>query len=272
MSENAITAEAEVPVTEAPTDTPAPETPGGPRVQLEEAARQSGWAPKDKWEGKDEDWLDAPEFILKAVGEVLPSMRQSLKDSKAEVAQLRKTLKDFGEHHSKTEQRAYERAARDIQERLDQAAASGDVQGVRDATAELVDLNKEAQTAPKPADPATDEHYEAWVEANSSWFQKDKAMTAATVAIANEVEAELGLTTGKRFYAEVTQRVKEAFPHKFTNPNRAAPAAVEGHTPPRPRGKSFSDLPADAQAMCAQFERDIKGFKREQYVKDYFAQ
>jgi hypothetical protein len=277
MSEAPDTQEADAPELDAiapETAADAPESPkeGGAKSQLEDAARQSGWAPKDQWKGSPEDWIDAPEFILKAVGEVLPSMRKSLQEAKAESAQLRKAVKDSIEHISKADQRAYDRATKEIQARLDAAAHIGDVQGVRDATEELVDLTKEIQAAPKPeTGPETDEHFDAWTEANP-WWGKDKAMTGATIAIANEVEAETGLKTGTRFYTEVTKRVKEAFPHKFENPNRRLPAAAEGSSPPRPRGKTYADLPADAKAMCDSFVKDIKGFKVESYVKDYFAQ
>jgi hypothetical protein len=270
--DEALEPDAIVPEAAAPEETPQTAKPDKAREQIEAAARQAGWAPADEWKGDPGDHLDAPEFILKAVGEVLPSMRKTLQESKAEVARLSRTLKDFGEHHSKTEQRAYERAAKDIQARLDAAATLGDVQGVRDATDELVELHTEAKAA-KPPEPAaaTDPAFDDWTDANA-WWNKDKVMTAAAVAIANDIEVTEGLKSGPRFYAEVDKRIRAEFPHKFENPNRRLPGAVEAPGAPRSKAaKSFNDLPADAKAMCLSFEKDIKGFKRETYVKDYFA-
>jgi hypothetical protein len=277
MSEAAETTEAEAPEIVAPTaevaETPpaAEAKPDTARTGIENAAKQSGWAPKDQWKGDPDEWIDAPEFILKAVGEVLPSMRKSLQDSKAEVASLKKAVNTAVQGMSRAEKRGYDAAVRDIQARLDNAAAAGDVQGVRDATDEMVELTKEVTAAPKAADdPAeADPEFEAWAEENP-WWSTDKVMKAAAVAIANEVEEETGLTKGRRFYAEVTKRVKEAFPAKFENPNRARPGTVEapGATL-RKQGKSFNDLPADAKAMCLEFEKD-KIMTRDQYVKGFF--
>lgn len=261
---------------EAP-DESAAEAPESPpeavaEDQLAELAKLSGWAPLDQWKGDPKDWLPPDKFVVKAVGEVLPSMRKSLNEAKSEIKTLNKALKEFGEHHTKTEQRAYDRASRDIQARLDEAAQNGDVQGVRDATKELVDLNTEAKAPRSDDTPQTDEHFDAWVEANP-WWQADKAMTGAAIAIANEVETETGLKTGKRFFDEVTRRVKETFPTKFTpatNPRRQEPSAVEGDIPPRKAGKGWSDLSAEQKEMAIFFEKNVKGFKREDYVKDVF--
>src|SRR4051812_40344458 len=105
-----------------------------PVSQIEETARKAGWSGKDDWKGDPADWLEAPEFILKAVGDVLPSMRKSLEDAKGEIAGLKKAVKTSIDHLSKAEERAYAKAMTDIQARIDQAAAIGDVAGVREAT------------------------------------------------------------------------------------------------------------------------------------------
>jgi hypothetical protein len=44
-----------------------------------------------------------------------------------------------------------------------------------------------------------------------------------------------------------------------------------GGSPPSPGGKSYSDLPPDAKAMCDDFVKRVPGFTRDRYVKDYFA-
>jgi len=240
----------------------------------EERALALGWTPKERFKGDPERWVDAATFVKRGE-ELMPilqannrRMEKALETERKERARLEKTLKDFSDHHSKTAQREYERAQRDIQARLDAATSIGDIQGVRDATQEIVDLAAEARTAPQ-APPAASPEFEAW-QADNPWFGKDKPLTAATVEIANEVAAE-GYT-GKAQIKEVDRRVRETFPSKFTNPNRERAAAVEGATSAaRKTGKSYSDLPADAKAACDEFVKRVPGFTRESYVKDYFA-
>src|SRR5690349_10215339 len=83
----AAIAEAQGEKPEAAAEAPAKaETPKDtdPRAKINDTAAKIGWSGKEDWKGDPADWLDAPEFILKAAGEVLPSMRKSLEDAKTE--------------------------------------------------------------------------------------------------------------------------------------------------------------------------------------------
>lgn len=270
-------------LTSAEADTDAQDTPpqqdDGPSV--EDRALMMGWTPKDQFKGDPDKWVDAETFVKRGE-EFLPFLKannrrleQALERANAKTASLEKAVSKAIEHVSKAEAKAYERAMRDIQARLDEAAAAGDVQGVREATDELVELAAEAKAEAKPAKtpaPEPDAEFEAW-KADNPWFGKDKALTAATVAIADDVANE-GYT-GKAQIKEVDRRLRDEFPHKFAkpeNPNRRQPAAVEGSgSTIRPRGKTYGDLPPEAKAMCDELCRDIKGFTREKYVREFFA-
>jgi hypothetical protein len=77
---------------------------------------------------------------------------------------------------------------------------------------------------------------------------------------------------GKALAREVDARLREEFPHKYAkaeNPNRSSAAAVEGAgSPAKPRGKSRSDLPAEARATMDRWVK--QGLVTEaQYLKDY---
>ena len=93
-------------------------------------------------------------------------------------------------------------------------------------------------------------------------------MTAAVAAIGDEAFGE-----GYRDAAlvkEVDARVRAKFPNLYKNPNRDLPGAVEGATQRQARsGKTYSDLPADAKAICDDFVKG-KVLTREAYVKEFF--
>lgn len=230
-----------------------------PDAQIEAAARSSGWSDKDKWKGDPNDWLPAPQFILKAVGEVLPTMRKSLKDARDEIGTMKTTL-------AKTVATAYDRALADL--KTDQIAALE--AGNLDAADEITDRIAEHKAAGKPAeaDPFQST-FDAWKTENA-WYESDPDLKAFAYGIAQDLAGK-GMTPAEQL-PEVTKRVKAAFPQKFENPRRREPAAAEGSTNARRTGgKTFSDLPNEARQMCVEFERDIKGFDRNKYVKDYFA-
>lgn len=239
-----------------------------PLASVETAARAGGWVPKDEWKGDADKWVDAPGFVLKAA-EILPHVNQALREAKSEIRDVKKTLASFAEHHNKTEQRAYERAFRDIQERLDASAAAGDVQGVRNATDELIELQKDA-SKPGADQNAGSPEFAAWQDDNA-WYGKDKPLSAAFDALCREV-VEDGYTTPKAGLKEAMTRLKAEFPQKFENPARKQAPSVEGAgAPPRAKGKGYSDLPPDAKAMCDDFVKRVPGFSRDRYCKDFFS-
>lgn len=236
-------------------------------VEIEALAM--GWKPKDGFKGDESKFVDAPEYVRRGK-EIMPFLRKELATSNAKLAKLEKTLERFAEHHSKTEQRMYAKAMEDVQSRIDTAASAGDVQAVRDATDELVGLTKEA-SVPKPAlDTEAQATFEEW-KADNPWYGKDSEMTAEADVIGNDLFNRKKLT-GKEQGAEVTRRIKLMFPDKFENPRRNGAATVEGGIGTRkPAGKTYSDLPADAKKACDDFCRDIKGYTKEKYCKEYFA-
>jgi hypothetical protein len=245
-----------------------------PRLQIEAAAKGVGWAGKEDWKGDPAAWIDAPEFILKAVGEVVPSMRLSLEKAKEEIAGLKKSVKASIQHLSKARQEGYEQRGRELQAELEAAAAVGDVGGVRTATEGIVALEKEVAAAPAETEADAADvlpEFAAW-QAENPWFGKDKPLTAATAEIAAEVLAE-GYT-GKAQVKEVDRRVREAFPGKFAkpeNPNRAGASIVEGlGSARRGTGKAFSDMPKEHQEMWAEMNR-LHPMTKENYAREYFA-
>lgn len=257
----------------APAETPAEEADVAAveEASPEDQARKRGWRPKEEFSGPEDKWVDAETFLQR--GQEEPGLvRKELQAAERRIKSLEKTLKEFSAHYSRTEQRAYERALSEIQTRLDIAASNGDVNGVREATDELIELRTEAKEAAQHTGPAENDDFEAW-RAENAWFGKDRAMTAACAAIGEEVLAE-GYT-GKAQIKEVDRRIREAFPEKFakaTNPNRTNAASVEGAgSPARRGGKSRSDLPADARQ---QMDRWVKqGLLTEaEYLKDFFGQ
>ncbi len=237
-------------------------------ADIETRARTMGWRGKDEFKGDEKDFIDASEFVRRSE-EIAPIMRATNAKLEKKVQQLERTLEKFAEHHSKTEQRAYARAMAELEARQAEAVEANDVAAVRQITKEITDLEKDAARGAKASEPQDDEDaFEEWKAANP-WFEKDEALQAAAIGIGEKIKNDFPDPVKQR--AEIAKRVKAAFPEKFTNPRRSQPSAVEGAgSAPRTTGKSFADLPPDAKAICLEFERDIKGFKRDQYVKDYF--
>lgn len=250
------------------TDVPEAEAP---EISAEDRALTMGWTPKEQFKGDPSKWVDAETFVKRGE-EFLPFLKannrrleQAHERSQKELAELKASLKEVRDYTSKAEERAYQRALKDLQAELDQAAAAGDVEGVRAVTDDIRKLEKEV-SAPAPKDNEPPAYLTDW-KADNPWFESDRVLKAAAIEIAQEL-TEAGVT-GKAQLDAVSKRIKAEFPTKFENPNRRQASAVEGAgSAPRRSGKGYTDLPSDAKAAC---DRWVKQglMTREDYVKNY---
>lgn len=247
---------------------------------VEDKATRMGWRPKDEFKGDDSKWVDAAEYVRRGE-EILPivqannaKLEKAVRDANKRIADMNRTMSEFAEHHTKTEQRAYQRAVKEIADRQAAAVEANDLQGVQDATEEYAELKREMATKPGPkldkaaADPEFATAMETWKDRNP-WYQEDPAMTDAAAAFCARLNAQ-GVPMVEQL-AQAEKFVRKEFPHRFTNPNRSAAGAVESNTPgKRTSGKSWADLPSEAKT---QGERFVKQglLTKEQYAKDYFA-
>lgn len=246
-------------------------------------AAEQGWAPKDQWRGDPDKWVDAETFLER--GEKNNAILRERNDRLLrEVSDLKRELRDsvrqFGEASRKAEERAYQKAIREIQQQQLAAVENGDTAMWQRLESERTSLNKEFEEAkkpPEPSGPAADPMFESWKEDNR-WYESDIEATAYAEQIASVIARRHGLNQGKEptraFYDEIASEVKKKYPDRFRNVKRDAPSTVQGETQAGgkvKRGKSYADLPPEAKAACDKFVKQ-KLVSREDYVKDYFGE
>lgn len=269
-------------------------TPGTASTQepdhaaIEARARVLGWKPKEEFTKAPEHWVDAGEFIERGEQE-LPKLRGSLHILEGRVGQLAKTnealvrtntelqetMIEFRDFAAKGEERAFQKAKRELEAQRNAAIASADVDGANAVQAEIDKLEepkpvqRPTATATPPAatgDPVT----VAWIDANP-WFNEPELRGVAVAIEASIARANPEMTTEKRL-AEVKRRTMAANPERFANERREAPAAVAasgGTGGGKPRGKSYNDLPAEAKKACDKFVKTIPGYTKEKYIASY---
>ena len=114
---------------------------------------------------------------------------------------------------------------------------------------------EEAEAAPR-VEPGQEPWAREWA-ADNSWYATDVIMRGAADGIAQQLRQMNFPDTGKNFMDEVSRQVREAFPHKFENPNRKTGITNGDGTQTdetAPKGeRSFAALPADAKQACERF-------------------
>lgn len=245
----------------------------------EAEAREKGWVPKDKWRGDPDEWTDARTFI--EIGQLTPAELRSeiRKLSRRFEEQDRKhssTIAEIREFMSKTEQRAYDKALREVQAQMKSAMRDGDEAAFDAAQREMERLNKEARETAKPAEQDGQQvHPEMreWMDQNP-WYGDDSRMTVYANGIA-EVEKAKGLT-GKALLKAVRKAVEEEFPDRFSKqPAQRRPSAVEGTASNgsvrgKQAGGKASQLPPDARAQGKKFVEEGLFKNLDEYAEQYF--
>lgn len=224
---------------------------------IEDYAREKGWRPKEEFAGEEGDWRDAETFVNFGLDKS-QSLSKDLKGLKETVSNMART------HTALTEQavesaRVKEREKwKDIHSR---AVDEGDQEVAEQAVGELTKLSA-------PDAPQQDSSHIEQFQKDNPWFGTDPIAKAVAIQTA-QIYADDGKTPAEQLEAAkkaVLQRFPEYAPEKPKAPDVAKPA---GGAAPARKGKSFHDLPADAQQAAKLMAS--KGYGTvEGYVKQYF--
>lgn len=245
-------------------DTPAPEL-----SPVEQKAMEQGWVPQEQWEGDPADWRPAKEFVDR--GELFKKIDELKRDNKS----LRQGHEELVKHHLMVRQLAYKEALDTLRAQKKVALEEGDAAAVVhidekiDETKEAIRQNNQAAAAPANE---VDPMFEQWT-ARNSWYGSEKAMKAVADAVAHEAVAN-GVRDKKEILDIVEKAVRKEFPHKFTNPRRDAPGAVEGSSraPATTKRDSVESEMNDAERqMMNKILKVTPGLSKEQYLKEYKA-
>lgn len=267
-------------------------------LHYEERARRMGWRDKDDYSGRDKSrWVDARTFVQRGENELpivrermrkldtdLVSVKTELKDTREKLSESAEVLKELRTLAAGAEQRGFQNAMREIQARERKAVAEADTvtfdalqqerQQLEASRPKAAEPKTPVATAPPPpAAPATNPIIDKWV-ADNTWFNSDQVLHAYALAEDAVVERENPGWGMEDKLEEVKRRVVARFPEKFDNPRRQAPPAVvvSSGSPPKSKGKTVKDLPADARKALDKIKKSIPGYKDEEYLRIYFAE
>jgi len=255
-----------------PEDKPVVDTP-----EDVDRARRMGWIPKESFKGDPGKWRPASEF-LKRGDEELPIARERLRKLDQKLNDIQSNMSEFVKFTRAAAQREADAKIAELQAAKDEAFDKGDKEAFLDADKALKEIEtKPVETKEKvKAEPPPE--IQNWFDANP-WYQSDKKMQAYADHIADFIKRETELDTGAPLLGtplleRVRQEVERKFPDKFSNPNRQRPGAVGSaggnltdHAGGK-KGKSFHDLPREAQVTCNNWVSQGLGTK-EEYLKFY---
>jgi hypothetical protein len=196
---------------------------------IEERALEMGWRPREEFEGDEEDFIDAKEFVRRK------PLFDKIESVSRESKTLRKALDSLKSHYTKVRETEYQKALRDLKQEQKQALADGDVDRfyaiedeqklVEQEKAVFMEAQAQIQTEPQQVHP----EFAAWVDRNR-WYETQPHMQTFADGVGARLQGAVraGTMTPAQVLKEIEKAVRDEFPTRFRNPNKDKPAAVEG--------------------------------------------
>lgn len=248
-----------------------------PQVDTDELkARSQGWVPKEDFKGNPDKWVDAKAFNDRGE-KIMPILRERNHALERKMEEMQSTFKEFSEFHKKTEERAFQRAMRELQARKEAAVEVADVDTFRQIEREQLEMMQDRQQTSTPKQPQQMESPPAFNEfvARNEWYNSDPEMRAYADNMGHFINSTRSVPY-ETMLLEVEKEVKSRYPHKFSNIKRETLQPVEGVSetgiPHKNTKKGYADLPPEAKAACDRFVKNIPGYTKEVYLKDYFGE
>lgn len=232
----------------------------------EEQALARGWKPKDQWQGEEDDFVDAKEFLRGG------ELRDHIHKINRKLKDLQGALDHSLERNQKLHEISYKKAMDDLLAQQRQATQSGNVNAVSQLTDQIVQLKEEIKASP-PAVSSADKAAREFIERNKDWYASRApdhiAMQAFSQAKADELSIQNPGLSAEEIFDMTETAVKTHFPQAFKE------AKSERKTmdvlPPSqdaPRGAAYSHLPERIKKDIQRLQRHSPEFDVKKYIAD----
>lgn len=235
-------------------------------------ARELGWKPLEEFNGPEDKWVDADEFVSRQpLFEKIDSLKSELWKSKQEA---QKEFNQIKHHFEEMKEIEFKRALAYLKTQKIEALEQGDSQKVIELDDEI-DTLKDQRAAEKintpPPQKGPDPDFIVWAEKNT-WYAQDKDLREDADAFAMAFVNKNPNVTTKDVLDYVDTKMKTMHPETFGGTMKNKTASVETGTvnTHSNRGKqklSVNDLNDDEKAVMKMLvERKVR--TQQEYLDD----
>ncbi len=233
---------------------------------IEEKAMQLGWRPKDQFEGDEEEFIDAKEFVRRQ------PLFDRIESQNKQIKNVTKALEALKVHYTRVEEAAVQKAINQLKAQRKSALADGDGDTfeliddeIKKAEQQLSQI-EQVKNAPIVEETVVHPEWQAF-QARNPWYTNTGYMRK----FADEIGAELASKgiPPVEVLKQVEQAVRKEFPNKFVNPNKEQAPTVE-----QSRGSS-KQTSKDNDSFLNEQERKIMNdlvrsgvLTKEKYIAD----
>jgi len=239
--------------------------------KVERLAREQGWNPKEEYSDDPKDWVDAAEFLARGAEF---RRRQAFK-AEDKIKALEDTMSKFQEHLSRTEKAMYEKAVKEVEERMSKAKAAYDFDSYEQARQEKEKLQNNVPLADQEDLIAQ----KSFLEANP-WYvnpqtESELELKALSLAYENLYISKNPNYKMKDLAAHLTEKMSKELNKRMSNETRSTPAPVaqvgsKTQSAPRPSSNlphpKFGKLSDGQKQAFLQFQKYVPNFNADSYI------
>lgn len=191
-------------------------------TDVEKRAIEMGWKPRSEFDGEDDAFIDAKEFVRRA------PLFEKIEHQSKQLKSLERSIDALRQHYTAREEAAVQNAIKQLKEQRKEALSQGDGDAfevldeqIKIAEKEVDKINKLEQ---KQIEPEIHPEFTQWTKRNS-WYTETGYMRKWADDYGTQLHQQ-----GKsplEVLKEVEKAVRKEFPQKFTNPNKANAPDVE---------------------------------------------
>jgi hypothetical protein len=229
---------------------------------IEQQALDMGWRPRTEFDGSDDEFIDAKEFVRRK------PLFDKIEHNSKELRSVRKALDDFKKHFNSMKEVEVTRAINALKAAQAQAVTDQDGETFIALDKQIkesekqVDIIRAEQTA--PPEPELQPEFLEW-QTQNRWYSKDDILTLFADALANR-RASQGVDP-VTIMREVSAAVRKEFPHKFVNARKAgAPDVGQSGGTRAPVSDGNFRLSEDQERVARNWERQGV-MTRAEYIK-----
>jgi hypothetical protein len=211
---------------------------------IEKQAMEMGWRPREEFNGDDDDFIDAKEFVRRK------PLFDKIESNSKELKQVRRALENLSKHYNTVREVEYNRALASLKDARKQALTDGDGDAFTQLDDQIKVVEKQAEDiriakdTPIVQDEPVNQEFALWQERNP-WYNSKRYMRVYADDIGTDLHRQ-GLSP-----AEVLKRVdievRKQFPNEFRNPRKDTAPDVESNRTNTSTKSKKDDYPLTAE-------------------------
>jgi len=184
-------------------------------TDIELRAMDMGWRPREEFNGADEDFIEAKEYVNRK------PLFDKIEYQSKELKSVKRALDALKTHYTKVQETEYERALNSLKQQRKQALTEGDGDKFEAVDVEIKNVERQAREIKAihvdTSVPEVNPEFQSWLNKNT-WYNDTQYMRAFADDYGTRLAAN-GMAPSE-VLVQVEKAVRKEFPQKFRNPNK----------------------------------------------------